>query len=94
MTIAAKPAPDARPRPSAAGPTDRPLVDVRGLVKEFPIKGGVFQRTRAVVQAVDGVDFSIQRGETLGLVGESGCSSASSTRPAVRSGSTGRRSGS
>jgi len=51
----------------------RPLVEVRGLVKHFPIRGGVLQRTVAVVQAVDGVSFDIRRGETLGLVGESGC---------------------
>jgi peptide/nickel transport system ATP-binding protein/oligopeptide transport system ATP-binding protein len=50
-----------------------PLVEVRDLVKHFPIKGGVLQRTVGVVQAVDGVSFDIRRGETLGLVGESGC---------------------
>jgi oligopeptide transport system ATP-binding protein len=50
-----------------------PLVEVRDLVKHFPVRGGVLQRTVAVVQAVDGVSFDIQRGETLGLVGESGC---------------------
>ncbi|HUP83809.1 MAG TPA: oligopeptide/dipeptide ABC transporter ATP-binding protein [Candidatus Limnocylindria bacterium] len=52
---------------------DRPLVEVRGLYKRFPVKGGVLQRTVAEVRAVDGVDFDIRRGETLGLVGESGC---------------------
>src|SRR4051794_2226066 len=52
---------------------DRPLVEVRGLFKRFPIKGGVLQRTVAEVKAVDGVDLDIRRGETLGLVGESGC---------------------
>ncbi len=50
-----------------------PLVEVRDLVKHFPIRGGVLQRTIGVVQAVDGVSFDIRRGETLGLVGESGC---------------------
>jgi peptide/nickel transport system ATP-binding protein len=51
----------------------RPLVEVRDLVKHFPVHGGVLQRTVAVVQAVDGVSFDVARGETLGLVGESGC---------------------
>ena len=50
-----------------------PLVEVRHLVKHFPITGGVLQRTIAQVQAVDDVSFTIRRGETLGLVGESGC---------------------
>ncbi len=56
--------------PAADGP---PLVEVRDLVKQFPIKGGILQRTVGLVQAVDGVSFDIRRGETLGLVGESGC---------------------
>jgi oligopeptide transport system ATP-binding protein len=50
-----------------------PLVQVRDLVKHFPVRGGVLQRTVGWVQAVDGVSFDIRRGETLGLVGESGC---------------------
>jgi peptide/nickel transport system ATP-binding protein/oligopeptide transport system ATP-binding protein len=50
-----------------------PLVEVRDLVKYFPIRGGVLQRTVGQVQAVDGVSFDVARGETLGLVGESGC---------------------
>jgi peptide/nickel transport system ATP-binding protein len=71
MTSAPSLPPD---RPSAAlDSPDRPLVEVRDLVKHFPIRGGIFQRTVAAVQAVDGVSFTIQRGETLGLVGESGC---------------------
>ena len=49
------------------------LVEVRDLVKHFDIKGGILQRRIGVVQAVDGVSFEIRRGETLGLVGESGC---------------------
>ncbi|HSM34501.1 MAG TPA: ATP-binding cassette domain-containing protein, partial [Anaerolineae bacterium] len=50
-----------------------PLVQLQGLKKAFPIKAGVLQRTVAEVRAVDGVDLEIARGETLGLVGESGC---------------------
>jgi len=51
----------------------RPLVEVRDLVKHFPIRGGILQRTVGYVQAVEGVSFQVRRGETLGLVGESGC---------------------
>jgi oligopeptide transport system ATP-binding protein len=62
---------------SSGGPTptaaDRPLVKVTDLVKHFPIRGGMLQRVVGMVQAVDGVSFEIRRGETLGLVGESGC---------------------
>jgi oligopeptide/dipeptide ABC transporter ATP-binding protein len=50
-----------------------PLVRIEDLRKSFPIRGGVLQRTVAEVRAVDGVDLDIARGETLGLVGESGC---------------------
>ncbi len=49
------------------------LVDVVNLVKYYPVMGGVFRRVVAHVKAVDDVSFSIKRGETLGLVGESGC---------------------
>ena len=52
---------------------NRPLVEVRGLTKAFPVKGGILRRTVAEVRAVDGVDLDVRRGETLGLVGESGC---------------------
>ena len=50
-----------------------PLLEVQGLKKHFPIHKGVFSRVSGQVYAVDGVSFSIGRGETLGLVGESGC---------------------
>lgn len=52
---------------------NKDLVKVQNLVKYFPVKGGVFRRTVDWVQAVDDVSFSIREGETLGLVGESGC---------------------
>jgi peptide/nickel transport system ATP-binding protein len=61
----------------ASGPAQRPatgapLLDARGLVKHFPVGGGVLRRARGRLRAVDGVDFTIATGETLGLVGESG----------------------
>ena len=68
-------------QPPALGPQTRlaragdgtALVELRDLVKVFPIKSGILQRTAAEVRAVDGVNLQIRRGETLGLVGESGC---------------------
>ncbi|MEO6350127.1 MAG: oligopeptide/dipeptide ABC transporter ATP-binding protein [Candidatus Limnocylindrales bacterium] len=54
-------------------PNGSPLVEVRGLEKQFTVRGGILQRTIAQVRAVDGVNLTIRRGETLGLVGESGC---------------------
>jgi oligopeptide/dipeptide ABC transporter ATP-binding protein len=50
-----------------------PLLSVRGLVKHFPVKKGLLQRTVGQVHAVDGISFDIAESETLGLVGESGC---------------------
>src|SRR5579859_5313888 len=63
--------------PEATGTT---LVDVKGLKVHFPIKGGILSRTMAYVKAVDGVDFTVRRGETLGLVGESGCGKSTTGR--------------
>src|SRR5919202_312359 len=50
-----------------------PLLSVRNLVKHFPVKKGILQQTVGYVHAVDGISFDIAEGETLGLVGESGC---------------------
>src|SRR5712671_8018985 len=50
-----------------------PLLSVKGLVKHFPVKKGLLQRTVGQVHAVDGISFEIAERETLGLVGESGC---------------------
>jgi oligopeptide transport system ATP-binding protein len=60
--------------------TGTTLVDVKGLKVHFPVKGGILGRTVAQVKAVDGVDLFIKRGETLGLVGESGCGKSTTGR--------------
>jgi oligopeptide/dipeptide ABC transporter ATP-binding protein len=70
------------PRSSAAGDV---LVEVRDLVKHFPITQGVlFQRQVGAVQAVDGVSFDVHRGETLGIVGETGCGKSTTARLIMR----------
>jgi oligopeptide/dipeptide ABC transporter ATP-binding protein len=61
-----------------------PLLEVRDLKMHFPIRGGLFKSVVGHVRAVDGVSFAIQRGETLGLVGESGCGKTTTGRCVVR----------
>jgi oligopeptide transport system ATP-binding protein len=56
------------------------LLEVRDLVKHYPVSAGLFGRSMGVVRAVDGVSFTIRRGETLGLVGESGCGKTTTGR--------------
>ena len=66
------------------GSTPRPLLDVRDLKMHFPIYTGLFRRHTGNVKAVDGVSFSIAAGETLGLVGESGCGKSTVGRALLR----------
>ncbi len=65
-------------------PENQPLLDARGLVKHYPIKGGVMLKEIAAVKAVDDVSLSIHPGETLGLVGESGCGKSTFGRAILR----------
>ena len=60
------------------------LLEVNNLVKWFPIKSSVFKRTIGNVKAVDGVSFKIKRGQTMGLVGESGCGKSTCGRTILR----------
>jgi oligopeptide transport system ATP-binding protein len=64
--------------------TNAPLLRVNGLVKNFPVRGGVLRRTVDEVHAVDHVSFEIGSGETLGLVGESGCGKSTTGRCILR----------
>ncbi|MFC9282582.1 ABC transporter ATP-binding protein [Streptomyces collinus] len=69
----------------ASAPEDRDvLLRVESLTKHFPIKKGILQRQVGAVKAVDGIDFEVRRGETLGVVGESGCGKSTMGRVITR----------
>ena len=87
-----RPAPEPMRLLGSAPPVDGPirprsekvLLEVRNLVTRFPVKGGFLRRTVANVHAVEDVSFSIQEGETLSLVGESGCGKSTAGRSILR----------
>jgi len=73
------------PPTGASGPSSgEKILDVRGLVKHFPVRAGLFRRVVDEVHAVCGVTFDVHRGETLGLVGESGCGKSTTGRLILR----------
>ncbi len=77
---AASQAPAERTRPADG----EPLLEVENLGKHFPVTAGLLRRQVAAVKAVDGVSFSVRKGETLGLVGESGCGKSTTGRMIMR----------
>lgn len=80
MTMAS---PIAKVEHGSLGP-DRPILEVQDLRTWFPIRAGILSHTVGHVKAVDGVSFSLQRGKTLGLVGESGCGKTTVARTVLR----------
>ncbi|MER5180352.1 dipeptide ABC transporter ATP-binding protein [Streptomyces sp. NPDC002896] len=80
-----KPIPEQQAASAAKPPAGENLLEVSGLQKHFPIRHGiVFQRQIGAVRAVDGIDFSVRAGESLGLVGESGCGKSTTGRLVTR----------
>ena len=73
--------PDAHTAPTAGEPT---LIGVDDLKVHFPIRSGIFQAEVGTVKAVDGITFEVRKGETLGLVGESGCGKSTTGRAMIR----------
>jgi oligopeptide transport system ATP-binding protein len=73
--------PDASTAPTAGQPN---LIDVDDLTVYFPVRAGIFQTQIGTVKAVDGITFEVRKGETLGLVGESGCGKSTTGRAMIR----------
>src|SRR5262245_39243588 len=73
-----------QPVPTEPATAGEPLVEVEHLTKHFPVRQGVFARAKGVVHAVEDVTLTVQRGETLGIVGESGCGKSTTARMMVR----------
>ena len=69
---------------AAANGSGEPLLTVRNLTKHFPVRSGLFRRITGAVRAVDGVSFDVARGETLAVVGESGCGKTTTGRSILR----------
>jgi oligopeptide/dipeptide ABC transporter ATP-binding protein len=74
----------ANPQRGGAGGVEQPLLEVRDLVKHFPVRSGFLRRKIGEVAAVSGLSFDVGRGETLGLVGESGCGKSTAGRVLLR----------
>src|SRR3954447_19437638 len=70
--------------PRDRGGPAQPLLMVENLTKHFPVRGGLLNRRVATVQAVDDVSFSVRKGETLGIVGESCCGKSTTARLLMR----------
>jgi peptide/nickel transport system ATP-binding protein len=75
---------DARRTEAARRVSDGAILEVTDLVKEFPVRSGLFRRTGLTVKAVSGVSFSVAEGTTLGIVGESGCGKSTTGRVVLR----------
>ncbi|MFI6748226.1 ABC transporter ATP-binding protein [Actinomadura luteofluorescens] len=85
MNTTKTPADETRPAAETRPVRDgEPLLEVENLGKHFPVTAGLLRRQVAAVKAVDGVSFSVRKGETLGLVGESGCGKSTTGRMIMR----------
>ncbi|MFG3050718.1 ABC transporter ATP-binding protein [Kitasatospora sp. NPDC048239] len=83
-TQAAAPEPMKKVPAPAPAPDREPLLRVTGLTRHFPIHSGLLRRQSGAVRAVDGIDFTVNPGETLGVVGESGCGKSTMGRLVTR----------
>ncbi|MFB6175948.1 MAG: ATP-binding cassette domain-containing protein, partial [Halobaculum sp.] len=66
------------------GETGEQLLEVANLTKHYPVRGGLLNRQTGAIRAVDGIDFSVGAGETLGLIGESGCGKSTAAASVLR----------